>query len=206
MSIFTDNSERKRLEEQMRQAQRLPPHQSLTLKWPVLHEGSIPGFDPARWDFQVGGLVQSAVRLSYQEFLALPKIEITADFHCVTQWSRFDNHWLGIAARTLLELAQPLPQAQHVLVHAEQGYTANLPLADLREDNVLFATHHDGSPLTPEHGFPLRLVVPKLYAWKSVKWVRGLELLPAERPGFWEQRGYHIYGDPFREQRYTDDP
>ncbi len=190
----------------MRQQHRLPPGQSLTEKWPVLHAGTVPPFDPARWDFRIAGLVETPVRLRYDEFLALPTIEVTADFHCVTRWSRFDNHWRGVSFRTVAELARPLPQAQFVLVHAEQGFTANVPLADLMEANVLFATHHDGEPLTPDHGYPLRLVVPKLYAWKSVKWVRGLELLPQDRPGFWEQNGYHLYGDPWREQRYWDDP
>ena len=190
----------------MRKEDRLPPGQSLTLKWPVLHTGSVPQFDAARWDFRVAGLVENPIRLSYSEFIALPPAEVTADFHCVTRWSRLDNRWKGVAVRTLLDRAKPLAQARFVLVHGDHDYTANVPLADLLEGDVLLATHHDGHPLTPEHGFPLRLVVPKLYAWKSVKWLRGLQLLGSDQPGFWEQNGYHLYGDPWKEQRFWGDP
>ncbi len=184
---------------------RLPPGQSLTLKWPVLHYGSIPRFDPATWDFRVFGLVQKQIELSWEEFNALPKARTTSDFHCVTRWSRFDNRWQGVLCRDLLKLVTLMPQAKYVLVHAEQGFTANMPISDLNRPNVLFASQHDGRPLTPEHGFPLRLVVPHLYAWKSVKWVRGLEFLDHDAPGFWEQNGYHMYGDPWREQRFDRD-
>lgn len=190
----------------MRRENRLPPGQSLTLQWPVLHTGSVPSFDATRWDFRVDGLVENPVRLSYSELTALLPTEVTADFHCVTRWSRLDNRWKGVAVRTVLEMAKPLPQARFALVHGEQGYTANVPLADLLESDVLLATHHDGQPLSPEHGFPLRLVVPKLYGWKSVKWVRGIELMESDQPGFWEQNGYHLYGDPWKEQRFGDDP
>jgi DMSO/TMAO reductase YedYZ molybdopterin-dependent catalytic subunit len=123
----------------------------------------------------------------------------------VTRWSRFDNNWTGVSFREVMKLARPKPQAQFVLFHAEQGYTANVPLADLDRDNVLFATHHDGKPLEPDHGYPLRLIVPHLYAWKSVKWVRGMEFLDRDDAGFWEQNGYHMYGDPFKEQRFDTD-
>ncbi|MBI4444215.1 MAG: sulfite oxidase-like oxidoreductase [Acidobacteria bacterium] len=204
--MFGGDTERKQLQEQMRKENRLPPGQSLTLQWPVLHTGSVPHFDAALWDFRVAGLVANPLRLSYAEFIALPPAEITADFHCVTRWSRLDNRWKGISVQTLLDRAQPLPQARFVLVHGDHGYTANVPLADLLEGDVLLATHHDGQPLAPEHGFPLRLIVPKLYAWKSVKWVRGLQLLESDQPGFWEQNGYHLYGDPWKEQRFSDDP
>ncbi|MBI4463703.1 MAG: sulfite oxidase-like oxidoreductase [Acidobacteria bacterium] len=204
--MFGYDTERKRLQEQMRKENRLPPGQSLTLKWPVLHVGEVPAFDPNRWDFRVGGLVEHPVCLSYTEFVALPQSEVTADFHCVTRWSRLDNHWKGVAVRAVLEMAKPLPQARFVMVQGDPDYTANVPLADLLGSDVLLATHHDGQPLTPEHGFPLRLVVPKLYGWKSVKWVRGLQLLESDQPGFWEQNGYHLYGDPWNEQRFWDDP
>jgi len=197
--------ERKDRERKMKAVGRLPPGQSLTLKWPVLHYGSVPEFDPASWDFRIWGAVSNPVRLTWSEFTALPKVRITSDFHCVTRWSRFDNTWEGVAFAEILKLAQPNTAAQFVLVHAEQGFTANVPLADLDRDNVLFATHHDGVPLTPDHGYPLRLIVPHLYAWKSVKWVRGLEFLEHDSAGFWEQNGYHMHGDPWKEQRHSSD-
>jgi len=200
--MLFEGGERKERERQMKSEGRLPPGQSLTLKWPVLHYGSVPRFDPERWDLQVYGLVASPSRLSWKEFNALPRIQRTSDFHCVTRWSRFDNHWDGVAFQEILRRVQPLPNASHVLVHGEQGYTANVPLADLDREEVLLATHHDGEPLTADHGYPLRLIVPHLYAWKSVKWLRGLEFLDHNAAGFWEQNGYHMYGDPFKEQRF----
>ena len=202
--IFSGH-ERKEKEREMKDAGRLPPGQSLTLKWPVLHYGSVPRFDPAKWDFRAWGLVEQPVRLTWEEFNRLPRVESKSDFHCVTRWSRFDNTWSGVAFKEVLSLVQPKPAAKYVLVHAEQGYTANIPLADLDRDGVLFATHHDGQPLSADHGYPLRLIVPHLYAWKSVKWVRGLEFLESDVPGFWEQNGYHMYGDPFKEQRFDSD-
>ncbi|MBI2683045.1 MAG: sulfite oxidase-like oxidoreductase [Acidobacteriales bacterium] len=201
--LFTGD-ERKRKEREMREAGRLPAGQSLTLKWPVLHYGSVPHFDSSKWSFFVRGLVKQPQSLDWTACKALPRVEEQSDFHCVTRWSRFDNHWRGISTRSVLDLASPLPETTHVLVHGEQGYTANLPLADFTADHVLFATHHEGQPLTEEHGGPLRLIVPHLYAWKSVKWVRGIELLDQDVPGFWEQNGYHIHGDPFREQRFSE--
>ena len=202
--IFQGN-ERKQLERKMMEEGRLPPGQALTLKWPVLHYGSVPRFDKATWDFRIAGLVEQPVRLAWEEFNRLPRSTVASDFHCVTRWSRFDNHWEGVLFRDVLRLVMLLPRAAYVLVHAEQGYTANVPLADLDRDNVLFATHHDGQPLAPEHGYPLRLIVPHLYAWKSVKWVRGLEFYDHDVPGYWEQNGYHMYGDPFKEQRFDTD-
>ncbi|MDE3178682.1 MAG: sulfite oxidase-like oxidoreductase [Acidobacteriota bacterium] len=197
--------ERKAAEQKMRQENRLPPGQSLTMKWPVLHYGSVPDFNPEDWDFRTAGLVEKALRLTWPEFLALPRIRVTADFHCVTRWSRFDNHWEGVAFRSVCELTQPHAMATHVLVRSTDGYTTNAPVADLLEGNVLFAINHDGEPLSPEHGGPLRLVAPHLYGWKSAKWVRGLEFLPQDHPGFWEQNGYHHYGDPWKEQRFDTD-
>jgi DMSO/TMAO reductase YedYZ molybdopterin-dependent catalytic subunit len=202
MSLFSGD-ERKTREKEMKDAGRLPPHQALTLKWPVLHYGSVPQFDPARWDFRVYGLVDQPARWTWQEFGKLPRTRSTSDFHCVTRWSRFDNQWQGVAFREILRLVKPKAEAKYVLVHAEQGFTANVPLVDLDRDDVLLATHHDGEPLSADHGYPLRLIVPHLYAWKSVKWVRGLEFLDKDAPGFWEQNGYHIYGDPFKEQRFS---
>ena len=203
MLFSTD--ERKQREQEMRRAGRLPPGQSLTLKWPVLHYGSIPKFTPETWDFRIAGLIEAPLRLTWREFNELPKTQVTSDFHCVTRWSRFDNTWQGVAFRDILNLVKLKPRAGFVLVHAEQGYSANIPLPDLDRDNVLFATHHDGQPLTPEHGYPLRLIVPHLYGWKSVKWVRGMEFLDHDAAGFWEQNGYHMYGDPFKEQRFDTD-
>jgi len=202
--MLFENTERKQLERLRKQEGRLPPGQSLTLKWPVLHYGSVPRFDPATWGFQVYGLVESPLKLSWNEFNALPRVQITSDFHCVTRWSRFDNRWDGVAMQEILRRARPKADATHVLVHAEQGFTANVPLADLDRKEVLLATHHNGQPLSGDHGYPLRLIVPHLYAWKSVKWVRGLEFLDHDEAGFWEQNGYHMYGDPWKEQRYSE--
>lgn len=205
LSGIFSGDERKRKEQEMRSEGRLPPGQSLTLKWPVLHYGSVPRFDPARWDFRVSGLVEHPLRFTWDEFNQLPRTQRTSDFHCVTRWSRFDNHWDGVAMREILSRAKPQPNAKYVLVHAEQGYIANVPLADVDRDDVLLATHHDGEPLTADHGYPLRLIVPHLYGWKSVKWVRGLELLDRDQAGFWEQNGYHMHGDPFKEERFDTD-
>lgn len=203
--MLFEGNERKVLGLKMKGEGRLPPGQSLTLKWPVLHYGSVPRFDPERWDFVVSGLVENPVRWNWKEFNSLPTVTTHSDFHCVTRWSRFDNDWKGVSFREVLGRVKPKPDAKYVLVHAEQGFTANVPLADLDRDNVLFATHHDGEPLSADHGYPLRLIVPHLYAWKSVKWVRGIEFLQQDRPGFWEQNGYHMYGDPFKEQRFDTD-
>ena len=203
--MLFDGNERKQEERKRLEEGRLPPGQSLTLKWPVLHYGSVPRFDPARWDFKIGGLVEQPLTLTWEEFNRLPRFEDTSDFHCVTRWSRFDNRWGGVAFRELLQRVKLQPRAGFVLVHGEQGFTANVPLPDLDRPNVLFATHHDGQPLTPEHGYPLRLIVPHLYAWKSVKWVRAIEFLDHDVPGFWEQNGYHMYGDPWKEQRFDTD-
>ena len=195
-------TERKQLEAQRRQEGRLPPGQSLTLKWPVLHEGAVPAFDPTKWDFSVSGLVENPFTLTWDELQALPRTKIRADFHCVTSWSKFDNEWEGVPFRVIAERAQPKPEARFVMVKADGGYTTNVPLEDLLRDNVLLAAGHAPEPFTAEHGAPLRLVVPHLYAWKSAKWVRGLDFIAKDLPGFWEQVGYHMYGDPFREQRY----
>ena len=196
-------NERREQERAMQQAGRLPPGQSLTLKWPVLHYGSVPRFDPARWHFRVSGLVEKPIRLSWEEFNRLPMKEVLADMHCVTRWSRFDVRWEGVPFSEVARLAGVKPEAHFVMVHAEQGYTANVPLEDLMRPTTLFALKHNGEPLPADHGYPVRLVVPHLYAWKSVKWVRGIEFLPQDAPGFWEQNGYHIYGDPWEEQRFS---
>jgi DMSO/TMAO reductase YedYZ molybdopterin-dependent catalytic subunit len=181
---------------------RLPPGQYVTEKWPVLHYGEVPRVDLKRWSFRIWGLVERPLELSYEEILKEPKVAVRCDIHCVTRWSKLDNLFEGVAVRGLLERARPLPEARYVMVHAEHGFTTNLPLEDLTKDNVLLAYAHDGQPLTPEHGWPLRLVVPHLYFWKSAKWVRGFELMAQDRPGFWETYGYHMRGDPWKEERY----
>ena len=186
----------------MRDAGRLPSGQSLTQKWPVLHVGSVPRFDPATWDFRVTGLVEKPLRLTWDEFTRLPMKAVTADMHCVTRWSRFDVRWEGVPLTEIARLAQPKAEAKYVMVHAEEGFTSNVPLDDLMRPTTLFAVKHNGEPLPADHGYPLRLVVPQLYAWKSVKWVRGLEFMAQDAPGFWEENGYHMRGDPFREERF----
>ena len=186
------------------QEPRLPPGQVRTDKWPVLHYGSVPRIDLATWDFRVHGLVERPMRWTWEEFLSLPQVTVRSDIHCVTRWSRFDNTWQGVAFGEILERVGPKPEARFVIVHAEPEYTTNLPLAELMQDDVLFAHRHDGEPLAPEHGWPLRLVVPRRYFWKSAKWVRAIELVGADRPGFWERNGYHNDADPWREERFSD--
>ena len=186
------------------QEPRLPPGQVRTDKWPVLNYGPKPRVDLATWDFRVFGLVEQPVRLSHAEFQALPRVRVQCDIHCVTRWSRFDNQWEGVAVALMLRRARPKQEAKFAIIHAEQGYTTNLPLAELQEDDVLLADRHDGVDLTPDHGWPLRLVVPSRYFWKSAKWVRAIELVAVDRPGFWEQNGYHNDADPWREQRFSE--
>ena len=184
---------------------RVPPGQSITTKWPVLHYGDVPTVDLARWRFEIEGLVVNPVTLTYEELTAFPLRSTLCDIHCVTRWSRLDNRFEGASVSELLALAKPRADATHVLVRAAQGFTTNLPLADLDRPENLVAWKHDGRDLTPEHGWPLRLVVPHLYFWKSAKWVRGFELLSEDEAGFWERNGYHMRGDPWREQRYASD-
>jgi DMSO/TMAO reductase YedYZ molybdopterin-dependent catalytic subunit len=185
--------------------ERLPPGQYLPRGWPVLHYGRVPPFSPDTWDFTVAGATASGGEhtWSWPEFGALPTVQVQADFHCVTKFSVLDNAWTGVAARTVLERVPPAPGVEHVLVFAEYGYSANLRLTDLADDDALFVTHRNGEALSPDHGYPLRLVVPHLYAWKGPKWVRGLEYLTEDRRGFWEERGYHNRADPWLEQRYS---
>ena len=203
MALFGDDGGRREKEKQARAEGRLPPGQSLTIKWPVLHAGGVPRLDEAKWDFRIDGMVEEPLRLTWQEFRGLPQVEVTSDFHCVTRWSRLDNRWKGVLLTEVLKRVKLRASAEYVLVLAEEGYTANVPLKDLERPDVLFAFEHDGEPLPAEHGGPLRLVVPQLYAWKSVKWVRGFTLLDHDELGFWERNGYHAYGDPWKEQRYS---
>ena len=182
---------------------RVPPGQRLTEKFPVLHYGSIPRFDQDDWDLKVFGLVEEPLTLSYDQFLALPTTRIVADIHCVTTWSKLDTVWEGVLFREFIEPVQVKPEARFVMVHCEHGFTTSLPLEVVMDDDVLLAYRYDDLPLTPEHGYPLRLVVPKKYFWKSAKWVRGLELMVQDRLGFWEVRGYHNGADPWKEERYS---
>ncbi len=181
---------------------RLPPGQYLTEKWPVLHAGTVPNTDLATWDFRVFGEVESPVTLSWDEFTALPTSEITIDIHCVTRWSRFDTSFKGVHWSELAKVVKPKPSARYLVAHAEQDFTANVPLAALEDEEALLAYEADGEPLTPEHGWPLRLVIPKRYFWKSAKWLRGIELLDHDEPGFWERLGYHNEADYWKEERY----
>jgi len=181
---------------------RLPPGQYLTEKWPVLHAGTVPETDLATWDFKVFGEVESPITLSWEELRALPATEATIDIHCVTRWSRFDTGFRGVSWATLAELVKPKPSARYVVAHAEQDFTSNVPIAALEDEGALIAYEADGEPLTPEHGWPLRLVIPSRYFWKSAKWLRGIELAPSDKPGFWERYGYHNDADYWTEERY----
>ena len=181
---------------------RLPPGQYLTEKWPVLHAGEIPTTDLATWDFRVWGEVEEPLTLSWEQFDALAKTENVQDIHCVTRWSRFDTRFRGVHWGELAKLVQPKSTARFVIAHSEHGYTANVPLSYLEDDLALLATEADGEPLAPEHGWPLRLVIPGKYFWKSAKWLRGIELSSIDRPGFWERYGYHNDADPWKEERY----
>jgi len=186
------------------QKKRIPPGQYFTEKWPVLHYGSVPRVDLATWDFKVWGEVENPFEFSWAEFKAMPRKSLHTDIHCVTRWSRLDMDFEGVAIQHILERAKLKPSARFVVAHAEQGYTANLPLSVLDDDDVILADMADGAPLTPDHGYPLRLVVPKRYFWKSAKWIRGLQFVPVDRPGFWERYGYHNDADPWQEERFSD--
>ncbi len=184
---------------------RLPPGQRITEKWPVLHYGSVPKINAADWTLTIWGLVQRERKLTYEEFRAMPQTKVLSDIHCVTGWSRLDNLWEGTSTAAVKELAKILPNARFVIIHCPGGFTTNLSMDDFCQPDVLFALKHNGSLLTPEHGYPVRLVVPRLYFWKSAKWVTGIEFVAEDRPGFWESAGYHNRGDPWKEERYTGD-
>jgi DMSO/TMAO reductase YedYZ molybdopterin-dependent catalytic subunit len=184
---------------------RVPPGQYVTDRFPVLHAGVTPRVDVSNWDFQINGLVETPASFAYQQMLDMPQVSRSFDIHCVTKWSKLDTVWEGVAVSEVMSKIKLARGVTHVLVMAEQGFTANLPLADFVREENLFAHRFGGKPLEPDHGWPLRLVVPHLYFWKSVKWVRGLKFLDHDAPGFWERNGYHMYGDPWREQRYWGD-
>jgi DMSO/TMAO reductase YedYZ molybdopterin-dependent catalytic subunit len=201
MALFRTKAEQKLVEKGLDPA-RLPPGQYLTEKWPVLHAGTVPETDRATWDFRVFGEVEEELVLDYDALRSLPATEITVDIHCVTRWSRFDTSFRGVHWRELAKLVRPKPSAHFVVAHAEQGFTSNVPLEAVEADDALIAWEADGEPLTAEHGWPLRLVVPSRYFWKSAKWLRGLEVRPSDQPGFWERYGYHNDADYWHEQRY----
>lgn len=181
---------------------RLPPGQRLTDGWPVLHYGSVPRIDLAEWRLQIFGLVEHEVTLTWDELLALPQTSAHNDIHCVTTWSKFDNDWQGVSFQQVFKLVQPKPEARYVVFHSYGGYTTNVPLDEIQDEQNMLAHTHNGEPLTLEHGWPLRSLVPNLYLWKSAKWIRGIEFVSQDRPGFWEMYGYHMHGDPWKEERY----
>jgi DMSO/TMAO reductase YedYZ molybdopterin-dependent catalytic subunit len=211
MFLF-EGTDRRKEEERVRKEGRLPPGQSLTLKFPVLHYGPVPTFNPATWDFRVWGEVEQDKRWSWDQFNQLPRSKVRMDIHCVTRWSKFDTEWEGVAVRTLVEqgLVKIKPNAKYVMQHAEYGFTVNIPLEVALGENFLLATHLDGQPITPDHGYPLRGVVGFIpgreelmtpYFWKGAKWLRSLEFMSQDRMGFWEQAGYHNTADVWREER-----
>jgi len=182
---------------------RIPPGQHETSRWPVLHAGKVPKIDPSDWKFRVWGMVEEEKEYNLEEFLNLSPVKIFSDIHCVTSWSKLNNLWEGVSTSKLKEEFNISEKAKYVMVHAHGNFTTNLPIEDFFSDDVLFATHHNGKKLSTKHGYPLRLVVPKLYFWKSAKWVNGVEFMEKNKPGFWESNGYHIHGDPWTEERYA---
>ena len=184
--------------------QRLPPGQHLVRDWPVLDLGIHPRIDPARWTLRVFGAVEEALTWDWPAYRAQQQAREVSDIHCVTTWSRYDNAWDGVSTRTLLDAVRPLASAAFVVLHGQDGYVTNLPLADFAARDALLAHSWEDQPLTVEHGGPVRLVVPHLYLWKSAKWVQRIEFVTADKPGFWETRGYHDRGDPWAEQRYSE--
>ena len=202
--MFRSRAERK-VEEAGYDPSRLPPGQYLTVKWPVLHYGPVPPFNPKTWEFRVFGNVENEIKLNWEEFQKLDQTSVQADMHCVTTWSRLDQKWEGIPFAKIIEMAKPKSDTKFVIAHSEYGFTANTPLEYCLRDDCLIALRANGEPLTAEHGSPARLVVPRLYAWKSAKWLRGIEFSDVDKPGFWERNGYHNTGDPWKEQRYWGD-
>jgi DMSO/TMAO reductase YedYZ molybdopterin-dependent catalytic subunit len=197
---------RSKAEDKVREAgfdpARLPPGQYFTEKWPVLHAGEVPDVDVGAWTLEIGGEVEQPLSLGFDALKELPATEVTTDIHCVTRWSRFDARFKGVHWRELARLCEPKPTANFAIAHAEAGFTANVPLAALEDPNALIAYEADGEPLTPEHGGPVRLVIPTKYFWKSAKWLTGIELSSIDKPGFWERYGYHNNADFWQEERY----
>jgi len=184
---------------------RLPPGQYLTERFPVLHVGDVPTYAPGEWDLKIFGLVDKPFTINLDELKSMPAVTLLTDIHCVTKWSKFDTTWKGVRVSELFKRAGMQKDAGYIMGHAEHGYTANLPLADVLLDESLVVYEYEGEEIEPIHGGPVRLLVPHLYFWKSPKWLRGLELSATDEPGFWEQNGYNMYGDPFLEQRFWGD-
>jgi len=183
---------------------RVPPGQRVTEKLPVLQFGDIPDIDITEWSFRITGLVEEEIELDYDEFMNLPRIKVISDVHCVTGWTKLNNEWEGVSTSVIKDLTTLLPEARYVMVYSADGYTTNLSLSDFLQPDVLFAVKLNDEILSTENGFPVRLVVPRLYFWKSAKWVVGIEFMRENKPGYWETRGYHMRGDPWREERYSD--
>ena len=181
---------------------RLPPGQTLVKDWPVLDLGIQPDVTPAKFRLDIDGAVENRLSLTLGEVMALPQAASVSDMHCVTQWSRYDNRWKGVAARTVLDLVRPMPEAKHVVFHAHDGYTTNVRLDQFDQPDVFLVHEWEGKPITRRHGGPVRVLIPRLYLWKSAKWVRRIRFTISDRPGFWEVRGYHNNGDPWSEERY----
>ncbi len=182
---------------------RLPPGQRISESWPVLHHGKVPCIDTSKWVFTISGMVEKERKIEYQEFISLPRVTVLSDIHCVTGWTMLNNLWQGVSTSLVKKLSQVLPEAKFVVIHSVGGFTTSLSIGDFFESDVLFAIKHNNELLTPEHGHPIRLVVPRLYFWKSAKWVVGVEFTKEDRQGFWESRGYHSHGDPWKEERYS---
>ena len=202
MALFRSKAEQKVIDAGY-DPSRLPPGQYLTEKWPVLHAGTVPKVDVAAWTLEISGEVERPLTLTWAQLLELPSREVTVDIHCVTRWSRFDTTFKGVHWSELAKLVSPKPSGRFVVAHAEQGFTANVPIAAIEDEHALVAYEADGEPLTTEHGGPVRLMVPSRYFWKSAKWLTGLELLDHDQPGFWERYGYHNDADFTKEQRYS---
>lgn len=211
--MFDSMRQRKEDEIRLKEEGRIPPGQALTNKFPVLHYGQVPAFNPLTWDFRIWGEVEEPLKLNWDQFSQLPRTRLKMDIHCVTRWSKADTLWEGVSVRTLVEqgMVKPKPGAQYVLQHAEYGFTVNLPLEITLAENFLLATHYDGQPITPDHGYPLRGIIGAIvgrsdlkvpYFWKGAKWLRGLEFLREDKPGFWEQAGYHNDADVWKEERF----
>ena len=211
--MINDFQQRKAEEERLRKEGRLPPGQSLTIKFPVLHYGALPRFNPSTWTFRIWGEVEEEISWTWAEFQHLPRTKVTVDVHCVTRWSKFDTVWEGVSLKNLVEekIIKLKPSARYVIQHAEHGYTTNLPLKIVLQDNFLLATHYNGEPLTPDHGYPLRAIVGNIvgqdeletpYFWKGAKWLRGLEFSSKDIPGFWEKAGYHNEANVWKEERF----
>jgi len=186
-------------------AHRVPPGQTVTDRFPILHEGEVPQYDMSTWSLKVFGEVEKELSFTYDELMSLPQTDLTCDIHCVTRWSKLDTNWRGIKFTDLLPKLGVKPEAKYVMVHGDNDYTTNIPLEDLMRDNIILAHTYEGEPLTAKHGGPLRLIVPHLYFWKSAKWLTGFQFMQEDAPGFWEQNGFHNYAEPFAEQRFSGD-